>query len=136
MKSRIGYAKYLPFIVLTLLLLIPLLSIGRPFRVDRLPDGGKNFSCGTCHINPGGGGARNLFGRDWEAIALPAGDRYIPAIANRDSDGDGFTNDEEFDAGTHPGDPESKPPDPKPRSVKPRGKLLTVWGKIKSGLMR
>ena len=53
-KSRM---KYFPFFV-TLLLLIPFLSTGRSFRVDLLPDKGRNFGCGTCHISPGGGGAR------------------------------------------------------------------------------
>ncbi len=101
---------YLPFLLLILFLLPPLLSVGRPFRPARLPDEGKNFGCSTCHFNPAGGGPRNPFGQDWEAIAIPLGDKYGPEIANRDSDGDGFTNDEEFNTGTRPGDPESHPP--------------------------
>lgn len=119
---------------MAILLLIPVLSVGRAFRVALLPDKGNNFSCGTCHTNPGGGGARNSFGTDWEAIAIPAGDTYVPDLANRDSDGDGFTNDAEFEAGKHPGDAASKPD--KPKAVSARGKLLTRWGKIKADALR
>jgi len=81
----------------------------RPFRLSKLPDGGKNFSCATCHINPRGGGTRNPFGKDYQKIGVPAGDKYIPALGEMDSDGDGFTNDQEFAGGTNPSDPASKP---------------------------
>ena len=131
MKSRAEYTRYLFFLIPILLLLIPLPAIGRAFRLNFLPDEGENFGCATCHINAGGGGPRNPFGQDWEAIAIARGDKYVPDMAERDSDGDGFTNDEEFEAGTHPGDSESKPPEPRP--VRPRGKLTTLWSKIRSG---
>jgi len=103
--------RYLIYIVLTLcvLLIIPIIVIGRAFRMDLIPDKGRNFGCATCHINPAGGGAKNSFGIDWQNIAIPRGDRYVPELANRDSDGDGFTNDEEFNANTHPGNSNSKP---------------------------
>lgn len=81
----------------------------RSFRLSKLPDSGKNFSCATCHTNPRGGGARNSFGKDYQKIGIPAGDKYTPALGEMDSDGDGFTNDQEFSAGTNPGDPASKP---------------------------
>ena len=84
-------------------------AFARPFRLSKLPDGGKNFSCATCHINPRGGGARNPFGKDYQKIGVPAGDKYTPALGEMDSDGDGFSNDQEFVAGTNPGDPASKP---------------------------
>lgn len=102
---------------------------GRDFRPALLPDKGANFGCATCHISPAGGGARNAFGRDWEAIAIPKGDKYVPELASKDSDGDGFTNDEEFKAGKHPGDANSKPD--KPKTVIVKGKRYTFWGKIK-----
>jgi hypothetical protein len=131
LKSHIRHTEYILLIVIVSLLLIPFIVIGRSFRIALLPDKGENFGCGTCHVNPGGGGVRNSFGRDWEAIAIPRGDKYVPEIANRDSDGDGFTNDEEFEAEKHPGDPQSKP-DPPQQPVTPRGKSFVPWGKVKS----
>jgi hypothetical protein len=79
----------------------------RPFRLGKIPK--SELGCGTCHINPRGGGARNSFGRDYAAIGIKAGERYTDDLASRDSDGDGHTNAQEFEAGTHPGDSASKP---------------------------
>ena len=81
----------------------------RSFRVGVIPDKGRSFGCGTCHINPRGGGDRNVFGMDYARVGLKAGDKYTPELGAMDSDQDGFSNDEEFAAGTHPGDPNSKP---------------------------
>jgi predicted ferric reductase len=80
---------------------------GRPFRLGKLPDEGANFGCATCHVTPGG--PRNPFGHDYEKVAIKAGDKYTEELGQMDSDGDGFTNDEEFAAGTNPGDANSKP---------------------------
>lgn len=129
MKFKISKSFFIMF--LAFLLMIPLFAIARQFRIALLPDNGENFGCGTCHVNPGGGGARNSFGNDWTAIAIPNGDKYIAELADKDSDGDGFTNAQEFEAGTHPGDPESKPKEPE--AVSPKGKRYVPWGGIKSG---
>jgi hypothetical protein len=91
------------------LLTVTSLTLARPFRISKLPDNGRHFGCGTCHVNKNGGGMRNPFGRDYEKIGLAAGDEYTAELGKLDSDGDGFTNDEEFAAGTNPGDPKSKP---------------------------
>ena len=96
---------------LTFILISPQFVSGRPFRLAKIPDKGVNFRCGTCHINPGGGGQRNNFGNDYKMIAIPALDNYTDELGKLDSDGDGYSNDKEFAAGTHPGDAESKPVD-------------------------
>jgi cytochrome c peroxidase len=97
------------FICATLALTVISVVLARPFRVGRLPDKGKNFGCGTCHVNPRGGGKRNPFGQDYEKVGIKARDRYTEKLGELDSDGDGFTNDQEFAAGTRPGDSKSKP---------------------------
>jgi hypothetical protein len=51
----------------------------------------------------------NSFGLDYKKYALPAGDIYTEELGALDSDGDGFSNSQEFDANTNPGDPKSKP---------------------------
>ena len=80
----------------------------RPFRLGKLPDKGDNFSCGTCHLNPNGGGARNAFGKDYAKVGMKAGDKYTKDLGEMDSDRDGISNDQEFEAGTNPGDGGSK----------------------------
>lgn len=84
-------------------------AFGRPFRIDRVPDKGRRYGCALCHLSPRGGGRRNAFGNDYARIAVSAGDTYTPALGKIDSDGDGAGNDQEFAAGTHPGDPDSRP---------------------------
>ena len=84
-------------------------ALGIPPRLGKIPDKGANFRCSTCHVNPAGGGERNSFGKDYRRVAVAAGDKYTSELGELDSDGDGFTNDQEFAAGTHPGDPNSKP---------------------------
>ena len=107
-KSIIKYGLAILLSVTFLLALIST-SSSRPFRMGRIPDKGKGFGCGTCHINPRGGGARNSFGSDYEKIAMKAGEKYTTELGKTDSDGDGFDNDREFAAGTNPGDAKSKP---------------------------
>ena len=84
-------------------------------------DGTKLFNCTTCHTRSKW--LRNSYGFDLQeylrgqyATQITA-EEYtqamivggMKAIENRDSDGDGFTNLEEFEAGTFPGDAEDFP---------------------------
>ena len=82
-------------------LLLSISAQARPFRPGMMPNGSVN-SCANCHINPGGGGARTPFGNDVYAIVKgsSATPFWSPALAKKDSDGDGFTNGQEL------GDPE------------------------------
>ena len=82
---------------------------GRPFRMGIIPDKGSNFSCDTCHAESQSKKIRNPFGKDYERIGIAAGDKYTDDLGKMDSDGDGFSNDKEFKAGSNPGDPQSKP---------------------------
>ena len=122
-------AYLLVFSSIFLLLTWTSVSDARPHRPALLPDGGANFACLTCHIVPGG--PRNLFGQDYEAIGLAAGDMYTAELGNIDSDGDGFTNDEEFNANpvTDPSNPDSRPA---VVAVEAKGKKRTLWATLKN----
>jgi len=86
----------------------------RSCRVTLIPNGSK-FSCSSCHVSSGGGGARNPFGEAVRALITPSafcsGESFWGApLAAADSDGDGRTNGEEL------GDPDGswKPGSPAP----------------------
>ncbi len=81
----------------------------RSFRVALLPEKARALKCSVCHIDPRGGGPRNPFGRDYERMALPAGEKITEALSSTDSDGDGVTNMAELEAGSNPGDKTSRP---------------------------
>lgn len=61
-------------------------------------------TCGVCHTDPAGGGARNPYGIDYANNG-----RSFTAIETFDSDGDGFSNLAEINALTFPGDPKDFP---------------------------
>ncbi len=107
-------------------------SEGRVFRMVKLPDRGANWGCGSCHVNRFGGGVRHSFGIDYEELALPAGDVYTAELGRTDSDGDGFSNDDEFNAEppTEPWNSDSYPLE-KAHVVEFRKKVVLLWGRLK-----
>lgn len=85
---------------LVVLLIMVNMSWSRPERPGQIPNGNVNF-CANCHINPGGGGPRNDFGKLIEAQFLTepgaAGNVIWGALlASLDADNDGISNGEEL----------------------------------------
>jgi len=70
---------------------------------DDIPSSYGNV-CLVCHASASGGGDLNGFGSDYSENG-----NDIETINDLDSDGDGHTNEEELEAGTFPGDPDSSP---------------------------
>lgn len=68
-------------------------------------------NCGVCHINPGGGGARNSYGSAFSALphSGTSAPQALTKIEPLDSDGDTFTNLTEISGKTSPGDAAGKP---------------------------
>ncbi len=100
-------------------------GLARSWRVSQVPNG-TSFSCTLCHVRPNGAGPKNAFG-DAVGGVVGRGSRaefWSAALAQLDSDGDGFTNGQELGDPdgdsepipeaqvTHPGDPASKPETP------------------------
>ena len=81
-------------------------ATAKPFRLGKVR---AKHGCTTCHTDPKGGGKRNPFGEDYERIAIPAGEKVTAELKAKDSDGDGYSNDQEFKAGSNPGNPNSTP---------------------------
>ena len=119
----------------------------RFFRLAKVPNSDAvGAGCNLCHTT-GGGTPRNPFGLSVEALVTPDGREVFwgPELAAMDSDGDGFTNGEELgdpeglwqEGGdppgdpaliTHPGDPDSHPPEP---VEEPTAVETSTWGKVK-----
>ncbi len=110
---------------LTLILIMlgdPATVQARPFRPAMYPNG-TVIGCAACHVSPSGGGTRTAFGNDVFAIVQgPSSTPFWgPTLAQKDSDGDGYTNGQEVGdpngiglatpgwIPTNPGDPLSKP---------------------------
>jgi hypothetical protein len=108
-KRRLVACLILGFFAAGITLIGQVPAQAKPFRMGLLPDKGAKFGCGTCHVNPAGGGPRNSFGQDYDKVGIKAGEKYTQDLGAMDSDKDGATNDQEFSAGTNPGDPSSKP---------------------------
>lgn len=90
--------KYITYLLTTILaasLIQP--TFARSKRVSQLPNGSIN-RCATCHINAGGGGPRNEFGKLVGSKFLnTSGDvMWGPELASIDADGDGISNGDEL----------------------------------------
>lgn len=66
--------------------------------------GSRIDACNLCHNSPGGGDARNSYG-----LSYVSSGRNFAAIENTDSDGDGYTNLQEIQSLTFPGDANDHP---------------------------
>lgn len=114
LKERPGRLLILTALVLTTIGLIlvtapPLVRAERPFLSQakaRYPqlEGSKLDDCRLCHKNKEGGGPRNAFGQDFQIHSYD-----FAVMENLDTDGDGFTNLEEFMALTIPSNPKNFP---------------------------
>ena len=108
--ARSGRALLIMGLVLAVVFLFSLgfssVASAKPFRLGKVR---AKYGCATCHTDPKGGGKRNPFGEDYERIAIPAGEKVTKELKAKDSDGDGFTNEEELKAGSNPGNPNSTP---------------------------
>ena len=71
--------------------------------------GSKIDACNLCHNSPSGGDARNPYG-----LSYASSGHSFSAIENIDSDGDGWTNIQEINSLTFPGDSNDHPTTPPP----------------------
>ena len=85
--------------------------------------GSKLESCKTCHSGDTGNAQNvNVYGKDFAAA-----NHDFAAVEGKDSDGDGFSNIDEINAKTYPGDPSDnantqpkEPPKPAPTTTTTR----------------
>ena len=126
-KQKMKPTRIQGFFPLLFALLLPFSMDGlaRSWRVSQVPNG-NSFSCTLCHVRLNGSGPKNVFGDAVNAV-VGRGSRaefWSAALAQLDSDGDGFSNGQELGDPdgdgvpipetpvTHPGDPASKPETP------------------------
>lgn len=113
---------------LPILLLISMMAIGLSVpagayseNADEIP-GDLTGLCVVCHEDPNGGGTLNPYGIDYAAY------QSVEDIATLDSDKDGFSNQEELDEGTFPGDPDDFPETDEPEGSPGFGLVSMVIG--------
>jgi len=130
------------FLIFVYILLNIIVINARSKRVDQIPNGSK-FNCQNCHINEGGGGAKNDFGTQVGNNYLDNGGDVIwgSELAGLDADQDGSTNGQELedpdgewemgdsDPGdqslvTNPGDPNSVAIEKNKLTYKPKNYTL------------
>lgn len=104
-SKKVKRLKFLGLLAILGLATLSSIAVGFPGYKSQLPDSGITFDCETCH--EGQGGPLNGFGEDFQAN----GNKYNSTLGSIDSDGDNYTNDEEFNAEpvTNPGNASSHP---------------------------
>ncbi len=95
MKLTINHlAKKTSVICITFISLGSFTAHSFPGRETQVPN--NQWNCALCHVNPGGGGARTVFGEDTKTFGTEAGNVKWSNLCDRDSDSDSFTNGEEL----------------------------------------
>jgi hypothetical protein len=122
MKLKPAHVLGLGSLALAALLLSPYASAKNAYRIAAQAqfkllsaDGKGDISCTYCHTSPSGGGSWNSFGQQIRGLYFGTSKRnigdalYQTLKANKDSDGDKFSDLLEVVAKTLPGDASSKP---------------------------
>lgn len=104
---KIMYTLILTLVILTLL---SAPSSAYSSYADEIP-GDLTGQCLVCHIDPNGDGDLNSYGIDYGAY------QSVEDIASLDSDNDGYTNQEELEDVTLPGDDTSYPEPEEPEGT-------------------
>jgi hypothetical protein len=87
--------------------------------------GSRIDACNLCHNSPEGGDARNPYG-----LSYASSGQIFAAIENTDSDGDGYTNLQEIQSLTFPGDANDHPtttPAPKSPGFEAIGTIAALF---------
>jgi hypothetical protein len=90
--------------------------------------GSRIDACNLCHNSPAGGDARNSYG-----LSYASSGHSFSAIENTDSDGDGWTNIQEIQALTFPGDAKEHPtttPAPKSPGFEVIGTITALFAEV------
>lgn len=114
-KSRIA------IIILFLILTLMTPAESRPEYMKDFKEFNDNIKkCTLCHVQSSGYGGVNSFGADYAKLGKGEG------LLTKDSDGDGYSNQQELNSGTFPGDPNSKPEKEAPGMELPTA-LLAIY---------
>ncbi len=122
MKLKPAHILGLGSLAVAALVLSPYVSAKNSYRIAAQAqfklvseDGKGEIGCVYCHVSPNGGGSWNKFGNALKGLYFGASKRnigdalYQTLKANKDSDGDKFSDVLEVVAKTMPGDATSKP---------------------------
>jgi hypothetical protein len=109
-------------------------GVGSAFGSSNFPGlfnsaNGTSYGCNLCHTSTSSPYPRNQFGTDWANASIGNHSYTITsALANLDSDGDGYTNIVEIQAKTNPGDATSFPTGGTADTIAPTVSAFTLPG--------